>query len=138
MAVRPRGLDCPMNPRAHTALLIGTHDGEPFTIDANTRRRHLHLVGQTGAGKSTLFANMIAQDLAAGRGVGLIDPHGSLAQGALGYVPSRRAHEVVYLDPADIERPIGFNVLDGVQPDQHAVAADGVVAAFHHVWPDSW
>ena len=127
-----------MNTPAHTPLTIGAHEGQPFTIDAETRRRHLHVVGQTGAGKSTLFANLIAQDLAADRGVGLIDPHGSLAHGALRYVPSRRAHELVYLDPADMARPIGFNVLDGVQPDQHPVAADGVVAAFHHVWPDSW
>jgi hypothetical protein len=127
-----------MNTHSHTPLVIGAHGGELFTLDADTRRRHLHVAGQTGAGKSTLFANLIAQDLAAGRGVGLLDPHGSLAQGALGSVPSRRAHEVVYLDPADMERPIGFNVLDGVGPDQHAVAADGVVAAFHHVWPDSW
>jgi hypothetical protein len=127
-----------MNPHEHSPLVIGTHAGEPFTIDADTRRRHLHVVGQTGAGKSTLFSNLIAQDLAAGRGVGLIDPHGSLALGALGSVPSRRAHEVVYIDPADMARPIGFNVLDNVPPDQHAVAADGVVSAFYHVWPDSW
>lgn len=122
----------------HTPLVIGTHEGKFFALDAATRRRHLHVVGQTGAGKSTLFANLIAQDLAAGRGVGLIDPHGSLAHGALGSVPSRRAHELVYLNPADMARPIGFNVLYGVHRDQHAVAADGVVAAFHHVWPDSW
>jgi hypothetical protein len=127
-----------MNPDPHTPLVLGTHDGRPFTIDPDTRRRHLHIIGQTGAGKSTLFANLIAQDLAAGRGVALIDPHGSLAQGALGYVPSRRAHELVYLDAADMQRPIAFNVLDNVPPDRHAVAADGVVAAFHHVWPDSW
>lgn len=127
-----------MNTDDHTPLVIGTHDDEPFTLDAAARRRHLHIIGQTGAGKSTLLANLIAQDLAAGRGVGLLDPHGSLAVGALGSVPSRRAHEVVYLDPADMERPIGFNVLDGVHTDQHAVAADGVVSAFHHVWPDSW
>ena len=119
-------------------LVLGTHDGEPFAISAETRRRHLHIIGQTGAGKSTLLANLIAQDLAAGRGVGVIDPHGSLAKDALGSVPSRRAHEVVYLDPADIERPIGFNPLYGIDPDQHPVAADGVVSAFHHVWPDSW
>jgi hypothetical protein len=127
-----------MNPDQHSSLVIGTHNGRPFAIDPDTRRRHLHVIGQTGAGKSTLFANMIAQDLAAGRGVALIDPHGSLAQGALGTVPSRRAHEVVYLDPGDMQRPVGFNVLHNVQPDQHALAADGVVAAFHHVWPDSW
>lgn len=127
-----------MNPDPHTPLVLGTHDGEPFAISPETRRRHLHIIGQTGAGKSTLLANLIAQDLAAGRGVGVIDPHGSLAKDARGYVPSRRAHELIYLDPTDLERPIGFNVLDGVSPDQHPVAADGVVAAFHHVWPDSW
>ncbi len=127
-----------MNPDLNTPILIGTHEGKPVTIQPETRRRHLHVIGQTGAGKSTLFANLLAQDLVAHRGVGLIDPHGSLALGALGSVPSRRAHEVVYLDPTDVERPIGFNVLDSVPPDQHAVAADGVVSAFHHVWPDSW
>ena len=105
-----------MNTHEHTPLVIGNHEGELFTLDAETRRRHLHVVGQTGSGKSTLFANLVAQDLAAGRGVGLLDPHGSLALGALGSVPSRRAHEVVYLDPTDMERPIGFNVLDGVRP----------------------
>jgi hypothetical protein len=127
-----------MNPDPTSPLVVGTHEGVPFVIDARTRRRHLHVVGQTGAGKSTLFENLIAQDLAAGRGVGLIDPHGSLAIAALGHVPSRRAHELVYLDPADIDRPIGFNPLDGIRPDQHPVAADGVVSAFRHVWPDSW
>ena len=123
---------------AHSPLVIGVSDGHFFTIDATTRRRHLHVVGQTGAGKSTLFANLIAQDLAADRGVGLIDPHGSLAQAVLGCIPGRRAHQLVYLDPADAARPIGFNPLDGILPDQHPVAADGVVSAFHHVWPESW
>jgi len=127
-----------MNPDPQSPLVLGTHEGQPFTIEVDTRRRHLHVVGQTGAGKSTLFANLIAQDLLAGRGVGLLDPHGSLAYAALASVPSRRAHELVYLDPSDMARPIGFNVLDGVLPDQHPVAADGVVAAFHHVWPESW
>ncbi len=127
-----------MNCDPTSLLVVGTHEGVPFTIDARIRRRHLHVVGQTGAGKSTLFENLIAQDLAAGRGVGLIDPHGSLATAALGLVPSRRAHELVYLNPADLDRPIGFNPLDGIGPDQHPVAADGMVSAFHHVWPDSW
>ena len=127
-----------MNTHSDSPVVIGTHEGVPFTIDPKPRRRHLHVVGQTGAGKSTLLANLIAQDLAAGRGVGLLDPHGSLAQDALSHVPSRRAHHVVYFDPADTERPIGFNVLDNINPDRHPVAADGVVSAFRHVWPDSW
>jgi type IV secretory pathway TraG/TraD family ATPase VirD4 len=127
-----------MNPFPQSDVVLGLHEGAPFLLDSDTRRRHLHVVGQTGTGKSTLFANLIAQDLVGDQGVALLDPHGTLAQGALGSVPSRRAHEVVYLDPADMQRPIGFNVLDGVPADQHAVAADGVVSAFHHVWPESW
>ncbi|MEZ5844821.1 MAG: hypothetical protein R3D27_13950 [Hyphomicrobiaceae bacterium] len=89
-------------------------------------------MGQTGAGKSTLLLNLIAQDLAAGHGVGVIDPHGALAERAR-LRAEADAHQVVYLDPTDMARPIGFNVLDRVPPDQHAVAADGVVSAFHHV-----
>jgi len=127
-----------MNPDAHTPVVIGNHAGTTFTLSPTTRRRHLHVIGQTGAGKSTLLANLIAQDLAAGRGIGIIDPHGVLAVGALAHVSGRRAHQVVYLDPTDMARPISFNPLDGIKPEQHAVAADGVVSALHHVWPDSW
>jgi len=73
-----------------------------------------------------------------GRGVALLDPHGDLAERALAFIPPRRAHQLVYLNPADLERPIGFNVLDRVQIDHRPVVADNVVSAFRHVWPDSW
>jgi hypothetical protein len=48
--------------------------------------------------------------VAADQGVGLLDAHGSLPKARSGSVPSRRAHEVVFLDPADMERPIGFTI----------------------------
>ncbi len=47
---------------------------------------------------------------------------------------AERAHELVYLDPTDLERPIGFNVLDRVHPDKHALVADDIVSAFLHIW----
>jgi hypothetical protein len=120
-------------------LLIGTRtSGEPVMLDPDERRRHVYIVGQTGTGKSTLLLNLIAQDLAAGEGLALLDPHGDLAEAVLNYVPKVRTNDLVYINPADIERPIGFNPLSSVPHDLKPIVADGVVSAFRHVWPESW
>lgn len=112
--------------------------GGVVTLSAEARRRHLYLIGQTGTGKSTLLLNLIAQDLADGEGLALLDPHGELALEALTHVPRGRTNDLVYIDPADRERPIGFNPLARVPEALKPTVADGVVAAFRHVWPDSW
>jgi hypothetical protein len=85
-----------------------------------------------------LLLNLIRQDLVAGEGVALLDPHGDLAEAALANVPRARTNDLVYINPADIERPIGFNPLSGVPDNLKPIVADGVVSAFRHVWPDSW
>ena len=107
-------------------------------LDAEERRRHLYVVGQTGTGKSTLLLNLIEQDLAAGEGIALLDPHGDLAEAVLAHVPKARTNDLVYINPADLERPIGFNPLAQVRADLKPIVADGVVSAFRHVWADSW
>jgi hypothetical protein len=123
----------------HQQLCIGVGiSGEPVTLDSEERRRHLYLVGQTGTGKSTVLLNLIHQDLIAGEGLALLDPHGDLAEAALALIPRARANDLVYINPADAARPIGFNPLSRVPNDLKSVAADGVVSAFRHVWPDSW
>jgi len=120
-------------------LSIGAHTlGGSVMLDAEERRRHLYIVGQTGTGKSTLLLNLIRQDLVAGEGLALLDPHGDLAEAALAHVPRRRSNNLVYINPADLERPIGFNPLSRVPHDLKPIVADGVVSAFRHVWPDSW
>jgi len=111
-----------------------TPTGAHFAIAQEARLRHLHLVGQTGTGKSTALLHLIAQHLAAGEGVALLDPHGDLAQATLSFVPKARAHELVYFNPADLERPIGFNVLERVPLDLRPLVADNIVAAFLHIW----
>ncbi len=107
-------------------------------LAAEERRRHLYVVGQTGTGKSTLLLNLIDQDLAAGEGLALLDPHGDLAEAVLLRVPRVRTNDLVYVNPADLGRPIGFNPLSQVRDDLKPIVADGIVSAFRHVWADSW
>jgi hypothetical protein len=96
-------------------LLIGEHDFlagcRRVYFQQRDRRRHAYAVGQTGTGKSTLFLQMLLQDIQAGRGVGLIDPHGELLEEVLAGIPRKRWPEVVYVDPQDYERPVGLNML---------------------------
>ncbi|MEX2318712.1 MAG: DUF87 domain-containing protein, partial [Bauldia sp.] len=129
-----------MTPSQQQPLSLGARvaSGEDVMLDGRDRRRHLYVVGQTGTGKSTLLLNLIDQDLAAGEGLALLDPHGDLAEAVLHHVPRRRTNHLVYLNPADLARPIGFNPLARVPENLKPIVADGVVAAFRHVWPDSW
>ncbi|MGA3304363.1 MAG: DUF87 domain-containing protein [Methylovirgula sp.] len=123
----------------HQQLAIGAQvSGDIVMLEPEERRRHLYVIGQTGTGKSTLLLNLIRQDFAAGEGLALLDPHGDLAEAALAHIPKPRTNDFVYINPADDERPIGFNPLALVADDLKPVVADGVVSAFRHVWPDSW
>ena len=118
---------------------IGTDfAGYYMTLAHKERMRHLYVIGKTGTGKSTLLHNMLAQDLSNGLGIALIDPHGDLAQDVLSLLPTHRADHLVYIDPTDLSRPVGFNPLAHVPITQRPLVADGIVSAFQHIWPDSW
>ena len=84
------------------------------------RRRHMYVIGQTGSGKSTLMNNCILQDILAGRGFAFIDPHGDSAELIIDSIPKHRTRDVVYLNPSDIDFPLGFNPLRGVPKDLQA------------------
>jgi len=110
----------------------------PFGLSACDRRQHIYVVGKSGTGKSTLLKNLIVQDIQAGAGVALIDPHGDLAQELLDFIPPHRTEHVVYFNPADREFPIGLNLFHAVSPDSRHLVTSGIVAAFKGIWRDSW
>lgn len=116
----------------------GWGEATPFGLGNTDRRRHLYVIGQTGAGKTTLLRNLIVQHLAAGHGVGLIDPHGDLAEELLRHIPPARSNHLCYFNPGDFDFPIGLNPLADVPPDERHLAASGIVSAFKNLWPDSW
>jgi hypothetical protein len=86
----------------------------------------------------TLLLSLMLSDLAAGHGLALLDPHGDLAKAVIDAMPRHRIPDCLYLDPADLEYPVGFNPLFGIAPDRRPLVAAHIVAAFHHIWADSW
>ncbi|MDO8626019.1 MAG: type IV secretion system DNA-binding domain-containing protein [Candidatus Magasanikbacteria bacterium] len=109
-----------------------------FGIKIDDRRRHVYVVGKTGMGKTTILENMVLNDIYAGHGVGLVDPHGDFAEKIINYIPANRINDVVYFNPADIDFPIGFNILETVRPEQKHLVASGLMGVFKKIWPDVW
>ncbi len=85
---------------------------KPVYMSDEDRRRHLYVVGQTGTGKSTFIQSLAMEDIQAGKGIAIIDPHGELTENALSFIPPNRLGDVIYFNPGDLARPMGVNMLD--------------------------
>ncbi len=109
-----------------------------FGIKADDRRRHMYFIGKTGMGKSTVLENMIVNDIAAGHGLAVVDPHGDLAEKIMQYIPKNRINDVVFFNPSDIDYPIAFNVVEQVDPHLRHLVASGLIGVFQKLWADSW
>ncbi len=109
-----------------------------FGIKLDDRRRHMYVVGKSGMGKTTILENMVLNDIYAGHGIGLVDPHGDFAEKIIDYIPPHRINDVVYFNPSDIDYPIGFNILESVNPKYRHLVASGLMGVFKKIWPDVW
>ncbi len=109
-----------------------------FGIKTDDRRRHMYVIGKTGMGKTTLLENLFLSDVIAGHGCCYIDPHGDTAEKLIDFIPSDRINDVVYFNPADIDYPVGFNILETDSDEQKPLVASGLMGVFKKIWPDVW
>lgn len=102
------------------------------------RMRHLYMIGQTGTGKTVFMKNLIIQDIKAGNGVCFIDPHGNDILDVLANIPPERYNDVIYFDPAYLDRPFGLNLLeyDPAKPEQKTFIVNEILAIFRRLYSD--
>lgn len=105
----------------------------PVYLAEKDRRRHIYMIGRTGTGKTELMRDMILQDLRAGRGLCLIDPH-DLAEDLLGFIPPERADDVIYFDPSDEDRPMGLNLLEAETEQQQHLVASSIINLMYKLY----
>ena len=109
----------------------------PVYLSDEDRRRHIYVIGQTGTGKSTLLGDLIVEDIKAGKGVCLIDPHGDLVDTALRHVPAERIDDVILFDPGDTVRPIALNMLDynPERPEEKTFIVNEIQSILNRLFP---
>ncbi|WP_367133286.1 type IV secretory system conjugative DNA transfer family protein [Saccharothrix sp. HUAS TT1] len=100
-------------PRTGRVVMRSNFPGaeRPVAIGYREAVQHLHVVGPTGVGKTTLLAGMARQDMEQGYGLVVIESKGDLFHAVLDAVPEKRMDDVIVLDVTDTSFPVGFNVL---------------------------
>jgi CxxC-x17-CxxC domain-containing protein len=126
------------NPVTYFAMTNYRNQMKKFGIKKIDRQRHMYILGKTGSGKTTLLANIALQDIERGEGLAIIDPHGDVLNEILEFIPSHRVNDVIYINPADVEHPIAFNVLENVNEDQKHLVASGLMSVFKKIWANMW
>lgn len=115
---------------------VGLHPATSRQVAVSVKDSSVHwqIVGKTGSGKTTLAANLLAQDIHQGRGLMVIDPKQDLFEAALNYIPRNRLRDVVVFNAADMFNPVGFNLLNQGSPQQ---AASELQSIFDHIYRDT-
>ena len=102
----------------------------PIHLQDEDRKRHMYVLGKSGMGKSTFMHTLIRQDISAGRGVAVLDPHGRLVKDVLQTsIPKDREEDVVVIDIADLEYPPPINPILLPEGDIERFLAAGQIAA---------
>ena len=103
-------------------------------IKDDDRRRHIYCIGKTGTGKTTWIQNMALQDIIAGKGVCVIDPHGDMIEWLLARIPKERVDDLIHFYPPDTDRPIGLNMLEAKTPAQKDMVVAELISIFYKLF----
>ncbi|MBK9156390.1 MAG: type IV secretion system DNA-binding domain-containing protein [Chloracidobacterium sp.] len=122
-----------------TILGENLHRGRSVNVSLSDEQRtkHVHLIGSSGSGKSSLLLNLIKQDLENAQGLCVIDPHGDLIDDVVGHIPNNRLKDVILFDPSDGEYPVGFNILQANSELEKNLLSSDLVAVFRRM-ATSW
>ncbi|MCB0334366.1 MAG: DUF87 domain-containing protein, partial [Bdellovibrionales bacterium] len=110
----------------------------PFGIKREDRARHMYIVGKSGTGKSKLIQLLAKNDIEAGHGCAILDPHGDLVDDILKLVPRHRINDVVLFDPSDLQYPPSFNPLVQVPDELKMRVTIGFLEIFKKVFSSNW
>ena len=117
---------------------IGTSDNRRVYLDPTRRSYHLHVIGASGQGKSKFLEHCIRQDILAGHGVCLIDPHGSLYDDIVAWCAAERIDKLypnIHLfDPTETNYSFRFNPLYVHEGEVAEHRRDNMVTALSQVW----
>lgn len=106
----------------------------PVAMQLDDRRRHMYIIGRTGTGKTEFLKDMIMQDIRAGKGMCVIDPHGDLIEDVLQMMPPERAEDVILFDPADTTRPMGINIMEAYTEEQKHYMVSSIIGLFYKLY----
>ncbi len=109
-----------------------------FGIKQADRRQHIYVIGKTGTGKSVLLANLAIQDVMNGKGICIVDPHGEFVESIIDKIPENRINDVIYFNPADMDYPIGFNILEVPDPKYKHLVVSDLMGIFTKIWAGVW
>jgi hypothetical protein len=129
----------PSRSLSHAGKVLGRADhtgvARSVAIAVEDARHHLHVVGETGTGKSTLLANLVLRDAEAGRAAVVIDPKGDLVDAILERLPEGCEDRTCVIDPDDRKDAVGLNVLAGSDQD---LVVDHVAGVFKRIYEPWW
>ncbi|UPT68022.1 MAG: type IV secretion system DNA-binding domain-containing protein [Sphingobacteriales bacterium JAD_PAG50586_3] len=114
------------------------NQNQPFGIRQADRLMHTYIVGATGTGKTTLIKTMLMQDIEAGRGCCLLDPHADLVTDVLANIPEHRKTDVIYFNIPDATLSLRYNPLKRVSYEKRSLVASGLLEVLEKLWSTAW
>jgi len=138
----PTNIPTLINTQQEDISLIGTttfrQGNIKFGIKRSDRKRHLYIIGKSGAGKSFLLQLLTLSDIYHKEGFAIVDPHGDFAQDTLKYIPEHRIKDVVYFNPSDTAHPISFNPMETDDPEMRGPITSEIIGVLKKMFAESW
>jgi hypothetical protein len=122
-------------------VVDGKASKSTYFLPHSKRAEHLVILGKTGQGKSFLILNLCLQDIRAGRGFVVFDPHGSLIPLILRAIATEEkrtgkdlSKQVIVIEPGNPLWSVGFNPLDIAGGQRTFVSIVGIAAIIKERW----